>query len=353
MAFSFYQSLRTIPYDLDEASRSFQLVGLAALLAAGGALRHAGPDLEHDDVDVRRLVFRRRLRGASPSVTCRSRCPASAPMWRGRSQQRDLAAVGWAIAAMTIAILIYDQLLFRPLVAWADKFRVEQTAAANRAEKLVARSVSADPGCTAARPAINRRDAQAVARARLALPSFMSRRWRATPALPAIVDILWYGPGCWRLPSSPHRSFASCRRVHRCRGRRLHAVVQRRLIHACCASSILIVLASLIWVPIGVTIGLRPKLAEKIQPVAQFLAAFPANLLFPVAVVISSCVSISAPNIWLTPADDPRHAMVHPRSTSSPARRPFPPISGGGGELPHPRLAMVARGHAAGIFPIT
>ena len=37
--------------------------------------------------------------------------------------QRDLAAVGWAIGAMLVVILIYDQLLFRPLVAWADRFR--------------------------------------------------------------------------------------------------------------------------------------------------------------------------------------------------------------------------------------
>jgi NitT/TauT family transport system permease protein len=44
-------------------------------------------------------------------------------------QDRSLAAVGWAIGAMTMTILLYDQLLFRPLVAWADKFRFEQTAA--------------------------------------------------------------------------------------------------------------------------------------------------------------------------------------------------------------------------------
>jgi len=48
---------------------------------------------------------------------------------------------------------------------------------------------------------------------------------------------------------------------------------------------VLIAVASLIWVPIGVEVGLRPKLAEKIQPSAQFLAAFPANLLFPMFVV--------------------------------------------------------------------
>ena len=40
---------------------------------------------------------------------------------------------------------------------------------------------------------------------------------------------------------------------------------------------VLIALASLVWVPIGVAVGLRPRLAEKIQPLAQFLAAFPNN----------------------------------------------------------------------------
>ena len=43
-------------------------------------------------------------------------------------EQRDLAAIGWAIATMLVVILIYDQLLFRPLVAWADRFRFEQEA---------------------------------------------------------------------------------------------------------------------------------------------------------------------------------------------------------------------------------
>src|SRR6516162_10816214 len=63
----------------------------------------------------------------SRSATSRSRFLASAPTSRG-FQERDLPAVGWAIVAMTIAIILYDQLLFRPMVAWADKFRFEQTA---------------------------------------------------------------------------------------------------------------------------------------------------------------------------------------------------------------------------------
>jgi NitT/TauT family transport system permease protein len=63
---------------------------------------------------------------------------------------------------------------------------------------------------------------------------------------------------------------------------------------------VLIALATLLWVPIGVWIGLRPKLAERIQPLAQFLAAFPANLAFPVFVVVIVHFHLNA-NIWLSP----------------------------------------------------
>jgi NitT/TauT family transport system permease protein len=63
---------------------------------------------------------------------------------------------------------------------------------------------------------------------------------------------------------------------------------------------VLIAIASVIWVPLGVLIGLRPALAEKIQPLAQFLAAFPANLLFPVFVLAIVRFHLN-PDIWLSP----------------------------------------------------
>jgi len=63
---------------------------------------------------------------------------------------------------------------------------------------------------------------------------------------------------------------------------------------------VLIVVASLIWVPIGVWIGLRPVWAERLQPVAQFLAAFPANVLFPFAVILILRFRLD-PDIWLSP----------------------------------------------------
>ena len=63
---------------------------------------------------------------------------------------------------------------------------------------------------------------------------------------------------------------------------------------------VLIFVASLLWVPVGVWIGLRPAWSQRVQPVAQFLAAFPANVLFPAAVIIIIAWRLD-PNIWLSP----------------------------------------------------
>ncbi len=63
---------------------------------------------------------------------------------------------------------------------------------------------------------------------------------------------------------------------------------------------ILIGIASAIWTPIGVYVGLRPKLTALVQPVAQFMAAFPANLLFPVAVAVIVTFNLN-PDIFLSP----------------------------------------------------
>ena len=63
---------------------------------------------------------------------------------------------------------------------------------------------------------------------------------------------------------------------------------------------VLIAIASAIWVPIGVAIGLRPRLADRVQPIVQFLAAFPANLFFPGAVVLILRFRLD-PEIWLSP----------------------------------------------------
>jgi len=63
---------------------------------------------------------------------------------------------------------------------------------------------------------------------------------------------------------------------------------------------VLIALAALVWVPVGIRIGLNPSLARIAQPIAQFLAAFPANLMFPLAVMAIARFGLN-PEIWLSP----------------------------------------------------
>ncbi|NYH14103.1 ABC-type anion transport system duplicated permease subunit [Paraburkholderia bryophila] len=128
MAFSFYQSLKTIPIGLDEASRSFRLSAwqrfwrLEVPFAMPGLIWNMMMSMSGGwfFVVAAEAISVGNLQIALPGV---GSYVATA------IQQRSLAAVGWAILAMTIAIVLYDQLLFRPMVAWADRFRPEDTAA--------------------------------------------------------------------------------------------------------------------------------------------------------------------------------------------------------------------------------
>ena len=63
---------------------------------------------------------------------------------------------------------------------------------------------------------------------------------------------------------------------------------------------VLIILSSLVWIPVGVWIGQRPGLAQKIQPVIQFAAAFPANLFYPLFVIAIVTFKLNV-EIWVTP----------------------------------------------------
>ena len=196
MAFSFYQSLRTIPIELSEAADIVPAVALDALLAAGGAVRAAGTGLEHDDVDVRRLVLRRRLRGRSASGTRRSRCPASAPISRSPSSEKNLTRWVRRSVTMLLVILLYDQLLFRPLVAWVDRFRVEQDPGGH-ARVLGPDDdapLAADPGRQARVPGRGARD-----RPRLQSGAARTRRRQAAAAQPSTGSP-------WRWSPSPCRS---------------------------------------------------------------------------------------------------------------------------------------------------
>jgi NitT/TauT family transport system permease protein len=294
MAFSFYQSLRTIPTDLDEASKSFRASPwqrfwrLEVPFAMPGLIWNMMMSMSGGWFFV----------VASEAISVGSfqiALPGVGSYVARAIHESDLVAVGWSIVAMTIAIILYDQLLFRPMVAWADKFRFEQTAA-----QIVPRSWVLELFRRSTLLGGVRRHAGLVLEktARARLLSAMSFEWGKRWSPPRrVVDVAWYGSliagiiyvgfGIARFSASAF-SWDDIRTVVSNGGLTLLRV------------AILIVLASVIWVPIGVAVGLRPKLTEKIQPIAQFLAAFPANLLFPIAVFLIVRFDLS-PRIWLIP----------------------------------------------------
>jgi NitT/TauT family transport system permease protein len=210
-------------------------------------------------------------------------------------QQRNVGAIGYAIAAMFVVILIYDQLLFRPLVASADWFRLEQESGLTPSRswaltmmrrsrilalfaKLFAAILKAGGSSAPRFVSAGRADVRFDSNSRLG-------------------DILWYTligltavAALWKTASFVLGGVPP--------GEIGHVVVLGLI--TLLRVVVLIAIASLVWVPIGVAIGLRPKVARIAQPVAQFLAAFPAILFFPV--VVSAIVLLRLnPNIWLSP----------------------------------------------------
>src|ERR1700720_1509826 len=136
MTFSFYQSLRTIPADLDEVSRHFRQSGwlrfwrLEGPFAAPGLIWNTMMSMSGGWFFV----------VASEAITVGDttvKLPGIGSWLALAIDRKDVASVGLAVATMGVVILAYDQLLFRPIVAWADKFKFEQTAASDRPHSWV------------------------------------------------------------------------------------------------------------------------------------------------------------------------------------------------------------------------
>jgi NitT/TauT family transport system permease protein len=294
MTFSMYQSIRNVPKDLEEATQSFHLSGwqrfwrLDVPFAMPGLIWNAMMSMSGGWFFV---VASEAITVGNTTVTL----PGIGSYVALGIEKQDLAAIGYAILTMLLVIIAYDQLLFRPIVAWADKFRFEQTASGNaptswmldlfrrtRALRALSRPFSA-----VNRAFSNLRIMRLVQLGRPVKPRPPSR---AIDALWLLIIALATGYAAWRACDYLFATLALSDVL---------IAVEDGLI-TLARVVVLIALATLVWVPIGVWIGLRPKLAERIQPLAQFLAAFPANLAFPVFVSLIVHYGLNA-NIWLSP----------------------------------------------------
>ena len=294
MAFSFYQSLRTVPRDLDEVARGFRLTGwqkfwqLEAPFAMPGLIWNTMMSMSGGWFFV---VAAEAITVGDTTIAL----PGVGSYIAKANDAGNWSAIGAAVLTMGIVILLYDQLLFRPIVAWAAKFRVElsvsQDVESSWVLNLIKRThwlrLSVTPVFGALR---------GVSLLPLRLPTGFTARKPTSEEPSRLVDTAWIVAivvvAAWAawLTISYIATELSWDEVGRVFVLTFYTLI--RVI-------VLMFLATLVWVPISVWIGLRPRWAEAIQPIAQFLAAFPVNLLFGAAVSLVLAYNLN-PNIWLS-----------------------------------------------------
>jgi NitT/TauT family transport system permease protein len=292
MAFSMFQSLRTVPGDLTEAAVSFRLSAwqkfwrLEVPFAIPGLVWNTMMSMSGGWFFV----------VASEAISVGDntwKLPGIGSYIAQAQNERNVEAIVWAIVTMLVVILAYDQLLFRPLVAWSGKFRFETTAGATASDPWMLRLIRRTRLLSFIGDHIGAA-ASSLGGMRL---TFGASKRSPFPGQSRATDLIWtilvcglIGWGIWQAVT-----FASAE---------LHWVDLEEAIGlgliTLARVVALMILASLIWVPIGVWFGLRPAWARRAQPLAQFLAAFPANLFFPIFVIGIVHFKLNQ-DIWLTP----------------------------------------------------
>ena len=295
MAFSFYQSLRSVPRDLEEVSAGFHLTPwqrfwqLETPFAMPGLIWNMMMSMSGGWFFV----------VASEAITVgdnSTKLPGIGSYIDLATTRSDYGAVLAAVVTMAVVILAYDQLLFRPLVAFSARFRVELTAAQAPERSWVMDMIRRTRWLQPV-GAVPARAFRRMALLRLRPPARMRRNAAAASAdRSVLVDVAFYG-------AVALVAAYACFVVERYLA---ETISWAELRHTTLLTSytmvrvfVMIVLATAFWVPVGIWIGLRPRLANAVQPLAQFLAAFPANVVFPIAVLLLVTFSLN-PNVWLS-----------------------------------------------------
>ena len=294
MAFSLYQSLRNVPPELREAAAVFQLSGwqrfwrLELPFAMPGLLWNMMMSMSGGWFFV---VASEAISVSNQNI----KLPGVGSYIALAIEQRDLGAIGFAIGGMLVGIVLYDQLFFRPLLAWADKFRFEEGSSESAPTSWLLTWMRRTDAMSALGARVVRllersflifrlqHDGTSIRARRQPGSKALERAWDAALAAAVLIAI-------WQLGSFIHAEVGWAEVAHVFV---LGGITMLRVI-------VLIALAALVWVPIGIWIGMNPLWAGRLQAAAQFLAAFPANLMFPVAVVFIVKWHLN-PNIWLSP----------------------------------------------------
>ncbi len=280
IAFSFYASLKGIPRELDEAARlyrfshwqrfgelelPFAAIGLvwnSMMSVAGGWFFLMACEM---------FVLGKRD----------FRLPGLGSYLQVAAEAGDSRAILWGMAAMIAVIVLLDQLVWRPVIAWSDKFKfesVEGSAAQSFVLNLLRRS-----GLLAK---IYRRF---VAPAEERVTRGFARRGSSPPGRPpgAGAAFQWGGRllgagAAIALAWLVYRAVASMAQL----GSRELGFLSRDAALTFLRVNAALALGALWAVPMGVWIGTTPRVARLAQPLVQIAASVPATALFPVLLLL-------------------------------------------------------------------
>lgn len=292
MTLSFYQSLRTVPSELEEATRMYHLNGwqrfwrLEVPFATPGLLWNAMLSMSGGWFFI---VAAEAISVANQKITL----PGIGSYIALAITNKDWHAIFYAILTMFLVILIYDQLMFRPLVAWSQKFRLTEMADEEN-ESWVLNLLMRSELMMRIGSKLNQ---IWFIFTQLGFNKQEPKTYIRQKNAERTKNIIWYGLIAIVLILA---GYHLTRFIYQ-------GVPVKETLYVLVLGSftalrvfILIILCSFIWVPVGVYIGLRPKLARIIQPIAQFLAAFPANLLFPLFVIFIVKYKLNT-EVWTAP----------------------------------------------------
>jgi len=295
MAFSVYHSFRTVPRDLDEAVRLYGLsrwlrlwrlelpsatVGLVwnAMMSMGGAWFFL---VASEAISVNNVRYT---------------LPGMGSYMAEAIAAQDPVALAWAIATMLAMIVAVDRLFWRPLVAWAERFKLGDSVSGEVAESGVldllrrSRIVRAVRGALlggagaldrAARRPVRRRAAgvSALPRAEAAPAATMG------PLARAIRSDALFNTLLAALAALGVAGFAGYLAASRVTLEETAGLLADGLL-TFGRVVVVLVASAVVWTPVGAWIGMNPRASRIAQPLVQIAASFPANFLFPVATVL-------------------------------------------------------------------
>jgi NitT/TauT family transport system permease protein len=280
MTFAFYHSLITQPRDLDEASRVMRLTRWQRfwrLDVPSGMI----PLVWNAMMSFGGAWFFLAASEAISVLNHRYALPGLGSYTAAAIEQGNLGEVGYAIITQLIVVLGVNFLFWRPVTAWAERFRVEESESSEKPRSLVLDVLRRSDV-----PELLGRPLKPVGRLldRVTRPFGLAEHPLAVGrARERTGDVFFAGAiavvvvyGAWQALGYVHANGGLGEFGY---AFELGAATFARVMF-------LVAVATVIWVPIGVWIGMSPKVTRFAQPIVQILAGFPANFLFPFAVVV-------------------------------------------------------------------